>query len=295
MLGIIPSANKTYEVCGDFNTSNPEEGKLYYHPSTGRLYYYSKTEIRSNPNTGYFPIWNGKKTFISNFSKEKYLDKDVTRVDIESMSSSINADVAQRILYNQKKAMSNGALVPSISDGDNMFNQCIKGSIAAMNISMIDLIDMGSPKYSESIIQNYYAGLSKIQFMRIDRWYIWLDILKLKYDIAVSKDSKRLIYYKYPTDEFDTGIVKYDNIIKSKADPLKKLIKILMVMENISKSDLRSDEVDDYTINNMITTINGSKALSAQIFARFIGLSGMDYMVNMYDCNDNLIFTYRDS
>lgn len=295
MIGIIPSANKTYEVCGDFNTKNPEEGKLYYHPSTGRLYYYSKSETRSNPNTGYFPIWNGTQTFMSNFSKEKYMDKDVTRIDLESMSASINNDVAQRILYNRKKAMSSGPLSPAIADGDNMFNQCIKGSISAMNISMVDLVDMGSPKYSESIIQNYYAGLNKITFMRIDRWYIWLDILKLQYDIAVYKNDKRLVYYKYPTEEFDTGIVKYDNIINSKADPLKKIIKILMVMENISKSDLRSGEVDDYTINNMITTIHGSKALSAQIFARFIGLAGMDYSVNMYDSDGNLIFSYKDS
>ena len=87
--------------------------------------------------------------------------------------------------------------------------------------------------------------------------------------------------------------VKYNNIARSKMDPLKKIVKILMVMENISKADLKSDEVDAYTINNMMTTINGAKPLSAQIFSRFLRMTGMDYTVNMYREGD-LIFTYQD-
>lgn len=292
MFGIIPSGSKTYEVVGDFN-SPKEEGKLYYHPETKRLFYYSEIETRSNPKTGFFPIWNGKKTFISNFSKEKYVD-DVTKTDIETLSANINADVASMVLANQKKAMSTGALKPTIADGDNTFTQCIKGSISAMNISMVDLLDMAVPKYTTSAVQNYYAALSKITFMRIDRWLIWLDILKLHYDIKVTKDNKQLIYYTYLTNEFDTGIVKYDNITRSKIDPLKKIIKILMVMENISKADLKSDDVDDYTVNNMLTSINGNKPLSAQIFSRFIRMANLDYTVYMYDREGNMIFTYRD-
>ena len=292
MIGIIPSSSKTYEVYGDLNDKTPIEGKLYYDPKTNILYYYSTIETRPNPKTGYFPIWDGKSTHTSSFAKIKHIS-DITKTDIASLSASINADVAHNIMISQKKAMSTGALKPAIADGDNMFTQCIKGSISALNISMIDLLEMGVPKYQESAIQNYYAGLSKITFMRIDRWYIWLDILKLTYDITVYKDGKQLIYYNYLTNELDTGIVKYNNIARSKMDPLKKIVKILMVMENISKADLKSDEVDAYTINNMMTTINGAKPLSAQIFSRFLRMTGMDYTVNMYHEGD-LIFTYQD-
>ena len=59
MVGIIPSSNKTFEIYGDFNSSNLVEGKLYYHPSDKRLYFYSLKEKRSNPNTGFFPVWDG--------------------------------------------------------------------------------------------------------------------------------------------------------------------------------------------------------------------------------------------
>ena len=61
MLGIIPSTKCTYEVYGTTDDKSPIEGKLYYDKSNGRLYYYSLTETRSNPKTGYFPIWDGKK------------------------------------------------------------------------------------------------------------------------------------------------------------------------------------------------------------------------------------------
>ena len=293
MIGIIPSANTTYEVEGDFNSSNLHEGKLYVDPSSNQLYYYSIIETRSNPKTGYFPVWNGKQTFVSNFSKVKYLS-DVIKSDLENMSSNIDMNVARQIQLNMKKALSTGPLNPAIADGDNTFTQCIKGAICALKLSMTDLIDMTASKYNPVIIQNYYSALNKISFMRTDRWYIWLDMLNISFDVTVFKDDKRLVYYRYPSNEFDTGIVKYDNIVKSKMDPFKKIIKILMVMNNINKNNLRSEEVDDYTINNLITTINGSKALSAQIFSRFIRMADLDYTVNIYDCKNQIIFTYRD-
>ena len=64
MIGIIPSINKTYEVYGDLSSNKFIEGKLYYDKTDGRVYYYSTIETRSNPNTGYYPIWNGKNKFI---------------------------------------------------------------------------------------------------------------------------------------------------------------------------------------------------------------------------------------
>ena len=294
MIGIIPSNNKTFEVYGDFNTDNPIEGKLYYHPESERLFLYSKTETRANPRTGYFPTWNGKETFISNFAIEKYFSKDVTKIDIMDMCSNINKNVADQILYNMRRSENNEILKPQLSDGDNMFTQCIKGIINEKNISMVDLIDMAYPKLSDKIVESYYAALIRITFMRLDKWVIWVDnILHVNYVIEVRNQDKKLLTYKYPKDEFDTGIVKYDSIINTNDDPFKKIIKIIMVMENINKNSLKSDDIDDYTINNMMTTLNSKKSLSAQLFSRFIRMANLSYTITIYD-GDAQIFEYKE-
>lgn len=294
MIGIIPSNNKTFEVCGNFNTDNPIEGKLYYHPDTERLFLYSTVETRANPRTGYFPVWNGKETFISNFAIEKYFGRDVTKIDILSMCANINKDVANEVLYKQRRSENDAILTPQLSDGDNMFTQCIKGVINAKQITMVDLIDMAAPRLSDKIVENYYAALIRITFMRLDKWNIWVDdILHIGYKIEVKNGDKKLITYQYPKNEFDTGIVKYDSIVNTSDDPFKKIIKILMIMENITKNSLRSDEIDDYTINNMMTTLNGKKSLSAQLFSRFIRMANLSYVVTIYD-GDKAIFVYQE-
>ncbi len=294
MIGIIASSTRTYEVFGDFNTKNPVEGKLYFQPGTGRLFYYSKIETRSNPRTGYFPVWDGKNVFISNFSNQKFYDKDVKPIDLDYICSTISKEVADEILYKQRRSENDELLKPQISDGDNMFTQCIKGVISALNVTMIDLVDMSTPHLDQKVIENYYAALIKITFMRLDKWNIWVNvILHLQYVIEIYRGDKKLLTYSYPGDIFDTGIVKYDNIVSSEDDPLKKIIKILMVMENINKASLRSDEVDDYTINNMMTTLNGKKSLSAQLFSRFIRMAKLSYTVQLFH-EGKKVFEYKE-
>lgn len=294
MIGIIPGFSKTFIVEGMITDESLQEGKLYADPNTKRIFMYSQIEKRSNPNTGYFPVWDGNKYYITKFSNNKYLDKDVTTADITKIGSNINKNVANNILYQQRKSVNNEILAPQLSDGDNMFTQCIKGVLNVKKLTMIDLIDMSSPRLTEKAINNYYSALTKIAFMRLDKWNIWINIiLHLKYTVIVYKDDKKLLSYKHPRDIFDTGIVKYDNIVNTKDDPFKKIIKILMIMENINKNSLKSKEVDDYTINNMITTLNSNKALSAQLFSRFIRMANLSYSVMLFE-GDELIFEYNE-
>lgn len=294
MIGIIPSSNRTFEVYGDFQSENLIEGKLYYDKKDNRVYYYSKIENRSNPKTGYFPVWDGKNTYISSFSNTKYFDKDVTKVDLSSMCLSINKDVADQVIYMQRRSDNNEILRPELCDGDNMFTQCIKGIINTKELTMIDLVDMSSPRLQQKVIENYYNALVKITFMRLDKWNIWINvILHVNYTIDIFKGNRKLLSYNYRKNKFDTGIVKYDNIISTNDDSFKKIIKILMIMENINKNSLKSDDVDDYTINNMMTTLNSNKPLSAQIFSRFIRMAGLSYRIKIYD-NDKMIFEYNE-
>lgn len=293
-IGVIPSWNKTFDVYGDFNSEDLIEGKLYYDPETLKLFYYSKQVTRSNPDVGYFPIWDGVNKYESKLTLDKYFNKDIIKIGVDDIASSIDKDTANNVLYKQRRCNNDSILKPQLVDGDNMFTQCIKGIICTKNITMIDLVEMCEPKLSQKQIENYYSALTKITFMRLDKWNIWIDvILHVSYAVQVYNGTKKLLTYKYPGDIFDTGIVKYDTIIKSSDDSFKKIIKILMVMENITKNTLKSDEIDDYTINNMITTLNGKKALSSQLFSRFIRMAGLSYKVLIYD-NDKIIFEYKE-
>ena len=294
MLGTIPSASRTYEVEGKLDSQNLVVGKIYY-DSDGRLYIYSTTDTRSNPNNGYFPIWNGKDKIITKFSNEKYL-KDVTPESITTLASKINSDVANRVRYQSRRVDNEEVLKPIIKDEDNMFTQTIKAIIKDKNITIIDLVDMCNPPLEQSVVESYYHSLNKISLMRMEKWNAWLsNILHLSYVLSVYKNGKMAIQYKWPKDEFDTGVVKYQSLAQPNDDPLKKIIKILMVKENISKSTLRASvETDDYTVNNMMTTLNSNKPMSAQIFSRFIRMSELAYTVELFDVKNNLIFTYKE-
>lgn len=295
MLGLIASASKTFEVDGYFNTvSEPVEGKLYCDPKDGRIYYYSKTKTRPNPDTGYFPIWDGKNKYDTKFAKNKHIGVDLIPADLTTMSSTVNSETAEKVVMNRRRNESGDALSPLITDEDNMFTQCVKGVIQAKKMTMFDLYNNGCPPLTKRTIDNYYNSLVKISFMRLDKWHIWITtILKSRYVITVHRGAKQLLSYSYPENVFDTGVVKYDAIANSANDPLKKIMMILMVMENITKQSLKTEEVDDYTINNMFTTLTSNKAMSAQLFGRFIRMSGLTYRVHIYD-KDKLIFEYRE-
>ena len=132
--------------------------------------------------------------------------------------------------------------------------------------------------------------------MRMEKWNVWLsNILHLSYILTVYKNGKMTVQYKWPKDVFDTGVVKYQSIAETNDDPLKKIIKILMTKENISKATLReSNDTDDYTINNMMTTLNSDKPMSSQLFSRFIRMTGLAYTVELFDAKDNKIFVYKE-
>lgn len=294
LIGVVPSVDSTFEIYGDTSVQNPIEGKLYYDPVDKRLYYYSLSCTRSSPTNGYFPIWDGKSKIITPFSKEKYLDKDAIMTDMNSINKAVSSELAESIRYQQRKSCSSDILNPVIVDGDNMFTQCVKGVVSAMEITMIDLADMAAPKISSKIIENYYAALNKITFMRYDKWTIWVNsILHINYRMTVNKDGKKILLYEYPRNVFDTGIVNYDKIINNEDDPFKKIVKLLMIIENITKSSLREDQTDDYTINNMMTTLNSNKPLSAQLFSRFIRMAKLSCHMEIFK-NDKLLFSYKE-
>ena len=292
MIGIIPSLSKTFEVMGDFNSKDLIEGKVYIGPE-GRVYVYSTTEMRSSPSTGFFPIWNGKKRIITKSSNKKYLNPDVILTDMKSMSEAITPTVAEEIVNHRKRAGNGDPLLPSIVDGDNMFSQCIKGILNVKKFTMVDLIEMAYSPLDERAIQNHYSSLTKITFMRMSKWNVWLDlILHMRYVLTVFKGNEKLITYSHPENVF--GIEGHNDIIIGKDDPFKKIVKILIRMEGIGKSSLQSDSVDDYTINNMMTTLNGEKTLSAQLFSRFIHMAGLSYKVDIFE-GDDLIFEYKEN
>ena len=291
-IGIIPGNHQTFIIEGVLGTDLLEEGKLYLDEKEDRIYIYSTSMVRSNPSNGYFPIWNGNRKITSEFSNHKS-SKDIISMNIKNMSSNVDETTAKRVLYQYRKFGNDEVLLPAIAEGDNMFTQCIKGVLTAKRMTLIDIVDSCVPAMDEKVIANYYIALNKITFMRLDRWNIWINnILHLRYIVDVLKNGESIITYEHPANKFTVGY-NYDHIIKTKDDPFKKIVKILIDMENIEKQSLMSKEVDNYTINNMMTTINGSKSLSAQLFSRFLRMAKLTYTVQMFD-NETLIFEYNE-
>ena len=294
MVGVIPSASTTFEVISDFNSKNLREGKLYWDPKTKILYYYSQKEQRPCPTTGYFPIWDGTRTFSSSKSKIKKYPEDVLSTDVSVLSKSIDTTLADRVRYLQRKMDQNKKLEPTITPEDNAFTQCIKGIICKLELSMTDLYDMADGKLSEHMIENYYNSLVSINMMRQEKWKVWVDtILHLTYSITVFKPPKQLLLYDSVTDKINTGVVHWDQAVSASDDPLKRITKILIQMENITKASLRRPEIDYYAVNNLFTAINSTKDLSAQLFSRFIHMANLSYTMVIYK-DGKEIFVFKE-
>jgi len=290
MIGIVPCSVCTLDVEGEFN-DDPTEGKLYADPTDKRLYYCSRSLTRSCPQTGFFPVWDGHVKYVTRYSNCKYLPDDVILVGLADISSKLTEEVASSIRYRHRKAIANDEILePMIRENDNMFTQVVKGTITVKKLTIVDLVDMSA--LPESTVHSYYSALIRIAFMRIDRWLSWVDqILRIRYVITVYRGKRRVMSYDYPSDTYEPTITQTE--LLSEPDQMKRLVKLIMQLESISKTDLCSDEVDDYTVNNMITTLGTNKPLSAQLFSRFTRMAGLTYTVEVRD-DGKLLFTYRE-
>lgn len=294
MVGVIPAASTTFEVISDFNTKSPKEGKLYWDPQTKIIYYYSTTENRSCPTTGYLPIWNGTSTIVTSKSRIKRYPEDVLTTSVESLSKTLNDSLAGRVKYLQRKMDQNKNLNPEITPQDNSFTQCIKGIIVKLGLSMTDLYDLSAGKLNEHTVENYYNSLVNINMMRQEKWKVWINtILHLTYSITVFRGDKQLLFYDSVTDTVNTGVVKWDSAVSPTDDPIKRITKILIQMENVTKESLRRPEISYYAVNNLFTAIYGSKDLSAQLFSRFIRMTGLSYTLVVYKDGEE-IFVFKE-
>lgn len=293
MIGIIPGGSQTYVVDSYFNETTPIEDHLYADPLDGRIYVYSSTITRSTIDTIFLPRWDGKRKYVYKHSNEKYIDKDVIKTDINVLSNNIDDNIADNISYMQRKADNKKLLIPTIKENDNAFTQCIKAVFNKKILTLPDLVHMSN--INEDTLLKYYTALDKISFMRADKWRIWIDdVFHLHYIISVYQNDKKLISYYHPENKYDTGIVKYD-LIKSLPDNdfLKKITKITFIAANISKDDLKSDHIDDHTINNLMIVLNTNKLLSAQLFSRFIHMANLSFTIQLFE-NGELIFEYKE-
>lgn len=292
MIGIIPGVNKTFVVSGYF-CENPVQGQLYVDPESKRVFIYSTTETRSCVHNGFFPVWNGKQKIITNFSNYKTVD-DIINTDIKTLSQSISKEVAENVLLEQKKHNSGNALDPVITNDDNFFTKCIKGVILNQKLSFNDLVEQSSSNINEKTIMIYYSSLIKTAFMRLDKWFTWVtSILHLNYKISVFDDlQNNLVTFEFPSKEFTCQ----DKNLLTKitdSDDLKRTIKLLIALKGIVKDQFKDESIDEYTINNMFTIINGNKPMSAQIFSRFIDLADLYFIIEIFQ-DGELIYSLKE-
>lgn len=300
VLGIVPTADVTYEVYGPISGGDFVEGKLYFNDK-GELFYYTTKTTRPNPSTGWFPIWDGNRGYKSLYVKSRKYPKDVIKNDIQELSNSITKDKAEKIIEHSKSVEDTKILEPQIQDGDGMFTQCVKGIINKYHVTISDLYEMAKPAFTRAQIETYYTSLNKIKQMRLNKWDDWMrKILHLHYIMEVYKDKELVIKYEYPiakVEVFHDGkdvTEEYKDIIDQKLDAFKTIIKILMKMYNLDKARLKSDQIDDYTVNNMMTTINADKPVSSQLFSRFMKMARAGFVITIYDIKDKEVFKYQE-
>lgn len=296
MIAVIPLMSRTFVVDGSTDFKHPIEGHVYYDLKSKQLYYYSTSVTRPTPMTGYLPIWNGTSIYSSKMAKEKYFDKDTKPILPEDISAKITEEVADDIKYRQRRALADDILKPQITDRDNSLTQCIKMVIQNKELTIVDLYDAAHGKLSEYQVDQLYSSLNKIALMRLSKFHVWCSIvLHVKYEIIVFKKKKQVLSYRYPENKYDTGVTNYSSIITKRMDCLKAIVRILMVSQGITKQDLKKNETDDYTVNNLMTSVYGNKPLSAQLFSRFIRLANLSYQIKMYDGKNNKsIFTFKE-
>lgn len=292
MIGIIPGIHKTF-IVDDYFCETPTEGNLYVDPDSKRVFMYSKVFKRSSAENGFFPVWDGQKKIITPFSNNKTLE-NVIDFDIAKLSSKIDSEKAEQILIEQRKHNSGVLLEPVITNDDNLFTKCIKGTILNLKLSFDDLIEMSYPKLNEKMLNIYYSSLNKTAFMRLNKWHVWVTtILSVGYRITVfDRENSVLVSYEFPS-----GVIAGVNekLIKSTncSDPLKQIVKILILLLNISKEQFKTDAVDEYTINNLFTVIGNNKPMSGQIFSRFIILSDLMYQIEVIK-DGEVIYSFKE-
>ena len=291
MIGIVPGTNKTFSVA-DYFCEKPVEGNLYIDPVSKRIFYYSEKETRSCPTTEFFPVWDGKTKYISKFSVTKY-EKDVIPMDINVMGKSINKEMAEQITENLKKCNSLNPLEPEIDPNDNIFTKCVKGVILNKGLALQDLVEMSQPQMDEKAIGVFYSSLVKTSYMRLDKWDVWvMNILHIEYDISIFDGDELLVKYHCPSNEF--SCIDEDILSETECnDPLKQIVKILIKLKDITKDQFKSDDIDEYTVNNMFTIINSNKKLSGQIFSRFVSMAELACKIDVY-MDGELIYSLEE-
>lgn len=290
MLGIFPGKKQTFIVSDYFN-DHMEEGKYYADPKTKFVYLYSTIMKRSTPSYGYFPIYDGKNKIQSTHSKMIHVNQLVP-MDVNQLIQSIDSETAKRIKYDIEVKDYDADLTPSISDEDNVFTQCIKGILIKGKYNLLDLQNLSKPKLDMEKISSYYHSLNKISFMRLSKFEIWLNVIfHMTYRVDIFKSDQCILSYDDKRKKFHPS--EYLSIERSESDPFKKMANILIQMDHITKERLREGGDNDYTINNMLTTIYGEKPISAQLFSRFIRMSGLGFLLQILDKED-VIFSYRE-
>lgn len=294
MIGIYPGKTKTFIVEDCINNVNDFiEGHLYVDEDTDLLYIYSSKITRPNVEYGFFPIFDGKNKYVRTYCILKTY-KDVINQNLDNMISNVDDETKNKVDSLQRNCSDQDPLKPIISDSDNAFTQCIKSIIDIKKYTLSQLEELCS--IDKSLIKNYYSVLNKISFMRLDRFNIWMkSILHMNFKLIVKDNNgNKLVTYDDNLNKFDTGIISYNDIVNNNnIDFMKKIIFIVMRMKSITKSQLSSGDMKDYTVNNLLILLNSNKQFSIQLFSRFIKMIDYSYNIEIYD-KDKLIFIYSE-
>lgn len=201
---------------------------------------------------------------------------------------------------NQSKMVTSGeTYVPELKDSDDALTRIMKLMIIHKKLILNNYRDNCDKKYSLDNIRSAINGATIN--MTITRFLTWCDLLHLDwefhlfdngtdpinplpYDLKISPSNPLTCDYG---DE-EKGIYKVP--LSEDDDPLKRIIKVAIILKHINLNNYRDKGSTPHLINNMRSALKRKSKMMIPYFIYWCEILGMDYLFRVIDPVDGTVF-----
>lgn len=201
---------------------------------------------------------------------------------------------------NQSKITTTGeTYTPELKDGDDALTRIMKLMIIHKKLVLNNYRDSCDKKYSLDNIRSAINGATNN--MTITRFLTWCNLLGLEWEFCLFDSGTDLIH-PLPVDlrisssspltcdygEDEKGIYKVP--LSDKDDPLKRLIKVALIMKHVNLNEYKDKGSTPHLINNMRSALKRDSKMMIPYFMYWCEILGMTYLFRVIDPSDGTVF-----